>query len=219
MTDIVFASNNRDKWLELVDDFKNEGINLIYWRDEYDSSLRLIENDQTLVANSFSKAYSAAIQTQKMALGDDSGIFVRARDYWPGVYSRRWYGEEKDDLGRCKKLLEEMYDEEDRETYLTSRFVLVDREGKKLFSTVVKNTFELATEIHGEHGFGYDPVLIPKAALVLDAMAHGKIEKERAFEIVEKKMSIADLTQIEKNAVNNRGRIAKEIKNFLNNIT
>ena len=72
------------------------------------------------------------------------GIYVDALDFWPGVHSRRWYGNEKDDTGRNEKLLELMKNEDNRTVYLISRFALVDREKNILFTDVVRNEFILA---------------------------------------------------------------------------
>lgn len=211
MDKIVFGSNNRDKWLELVDDFKDQDIELIL----SEKHLELEEDEQTLRSNSYTKAKSAAIQTGLMAIGDDSGVFITSWDYWPGVHSRRWM--EGTDRDRNVKIIEMMKGIEDREIFLISRFVLVDPTGDELFSTVTKNRFIVAEDINGNSGFGYDPILIPSHEMLVDAVERKAISQERAEEIEKNKITIGSLTQHEKNAINNRGRIAKEIREFLNN--
>lgn len=211
MDKIVFASNNKDKWLELVEDFKKQNIELILSEKHLD----LEEDEMTLVSNSFSKAKSAARATGMMALGDDSGIAIDALDWFPGVYSRRWYGTPADDIGRCAKILELMEGEKNRTVYLVSRFILTDENGNRIFSTAVRNQFKLAEKIEGNHGFGYDRILIPIWSNVFKAAEEGRISLERAKEIAESNSSIGMLSQEEKNAINNRGRIALEIRNFL----
>ena len=214
MYDIVFASNNKGKWLELYKDFERENINLILSKDH----LNLIENDQILNINSFSKAESAAKQTGLMALGDDSGLCCTSLGYAPGVNSRRWFGNPADDKGRNRKLLELMEEykgDDEREAFLISHFTLVDKDGRKLFTTFVKNRFIIADEIHDDHGFGYDAILIPDKNLVAVAVAENRIKPERAVEIIQKRLTIGQLSQEEKNAINDRGRIAKEIKKYL----
>lgn len=70
MVDILFASNNKGKYDELVTDFKDVGINLIY-----DGNLELHEDAETLRENSWEKAIQASIQKNMYALSDDSRSF------------------------------------------------------------------------------------------------------------------------------------------------
>lgn len=78
MIDILFASNNKGKYDELVEDFKNVGINLIY-----DGNLELHEDAETLRENSMEKAIQASVQKNMYSLSDDSGVFIEALDYFP----------------------------------------------------------------------------------------------------------------------------------------
>ena len=214
MKDILFASHNRGKYDELVDDFANEGINLIFYADAGLPEIYFPENSEILAENAFEKAAAAAAQTGYYSLGDDSGIFISALDGFPGVHSRRWTGSDVDDKYRNEKIIELLKDEEDRSVHLISRFSLVDPNGKQIYKTVVNNEFTIADSIYGSSGFGYDSILIPSIENVLNS----SLDKERKFEILINKYTIADCSQEEKNAINNRGRIAKEIKNALNNL-
>lgn len=150
-----------------------------------------------------------------IALGDDSGVFIHALDGFPGVHSRRWTGAEADDKLRNKKIVGYMLDEDDKTATLISRFSLVDTEGNQIFKTVVKNRFTIADRIVGDKGFGYDSILIPDPSYVISAYNHGKLTWERVGEIINQKLTIAELTQYEKNVINYRGRIAAEIREFL----
>lgn len=149
-----------------------------------------------------------------MCLADDSGVYIQALDYFPGVHSRRWTGKEEDDRLRNMKIVGYMQDEEDRSAFLISRFSLVTPDGTELYKTVVKNEFEVADRIVGDKGFGYDSILIPNVTRVALALKAKKITASRACEIIDKKLTIAELTQEEKNAINYRGRIAKEIRKY-----
>lgn len=155
-----------------------------------------------------------------MSLGDDSGVYVRSLDYFPGVHSRRWSFDEKDDKSRNKMLLELMENEYDRRVYLISRFSLVDPSGNEIFKTVVKNKFNLAYDIFGEYGFGYDPILIPDASLIDKECKERLNLSEKEFDELIMGFQLGDTTigcldQYEKNAINNRGRIAEEISSAL----
>lgn len=219
---ILFASNNKGKYDELVNDFKDVGIDLLYYKDIQNEKLILDETSEILSVNAREKAIQAAKQTGMMCLGDDSAICVRALDYFPGVHSRRWAFEESDDASRNRKLIELMENEhKDRRVYLISRFSLVDPRGKEIYSTVVKNKFLLAYDIFGENGFGYDPILIPDPELAAEAIRSSRWELDEfctdqlimGFQLGD--TTIGCLPQELKNTINNRGRIAAEIRNVL----
>lgn len=160
------------------------------------------------------KAFWAAKKFNILTLGDDSGVFISGLDYFPGVHSRRWSGLSEDDLGRNKRILELMENNLEREAILASRFSLCNTTGE-IFRTVVKNKFTLANKIHGDYGFGYDSLLIPSEVNIINARLVGRLTESRANEIIEKELTIGELKQEEKNAINDRGRIAKEIAKFL----
>lgn len=208
---ILFASNNRGKYDELATDFYNAGFELVYYADINLPKLELPEDYEILAENAKEKAQAAAKQTGYYTLGDDSGIFIEALDWFPGVHSRRWSGKETDDIGRNEKILDLLKDEENRTAYLVSRFSLADPEGKEIYKTVVKNEFTISDTIRGESGFGYDSILIPTTFSVLTS----NLPEDRKYQIITDHSTIAELSQNEKNAINNRGRIAKEIRKVL----
>jgi len=191
------------------------GIDLLFYKDVVDD-LVLEESSEILKENARMKAKSCAEQTGYLSLGDDSGIFVRALDYFPGVHSRRWSGTEGDDTSRNKKIISLMENEKDRLVYLISRFALVSPDGTLIGEYVIKNPFDVANCVKGEHGFGYDPILCPRDEAIIKAILNGKIPCERGKEIIANRYSIGELTQEEKNAINNRGAIAEEVLGSLN---
>lgn len=199
---------------------KQYGIDLLFYTDIQYEKLILDETSEILAVNAREKALQAAKQTGYMALGDDSGVYVRALDYFPGVHSRRWSFEETDDAKRNAMILNLMENETDRRVYLISRFSLVDCDGNEIFKTVVKNKFNLAYDIFGKRGFGYDPILIPDVELIDDECKERLDLDERGFDELIMGFQLGDTTigclpQHMKNAINNRGKIAKEIKEVL----
>lgn len=220
MIDIVFASNNKGKYDELKEDFAKENINLIF-----NGHLDLKEDDETLLENAIAKAVQAAQQTNMMALGDDSGLFVEELDYMPGLYSRRWLGDEGDDSLRNKELLSLLGNETNRDAYLISRFALVDTDGNLIEKDFVKNKFYVGFEEKGANGFGYDKILIPSEDMRLNCF--NKFTKDcfskedRAYTdtiyFLEKinGKTIAELSQYEKNKICDRGRIATKFASAL----
>lgn len=194
------------------------GIELVFYKDIQDEKLVLEESSEILAENAYLKGTSAAAQTNMMCLADDSGVFIKSLDFFPGVHSRRWTGKEEDDKIRNMKIVGYMQDEEDRSALLISRFSLVSADGKELYKTVVKNDFEIADRLVGNKGFGYDSILIPDVSRVLLALKAKKISATRACEIIDERLTIAELTQEEKNAINYRGRIAKEIRKYFDEV-
>lgn len=198
----------------MVSDFSKVGINLVFYKDAGIpiQNMKADENAETLIENAYEKASMIAKKTHMMTLGDDSGIFIEELDYFPGVHSRRWSGIDSDDHGRNQRILELMKNEKkNRAAFLISRFSLCDSNGNEIFRTAVKNTFFIAYTERGEHGFGYDNILIPSSDKVQDAVDEGRLElkdEERRLDMVLGKFTIGEMNQIEKNAINNRGKIA-----------
>jgi XTP/dITP diphosphohydrolase len=209
------------KYYELVEDFREHGMDLIF-----DGNLDLPETSELLMENAEMKAKSALKQRPEyhFALGDDSGVFIEALDYMPGVHSRRWFGEENDDHGRNQKILDLMKNETNRTAYLISRFALVNADGV-LIKTSVKNHFLIAYSERGKKGFGYDNILIPTVDSEEDSMwknlwEHGlsdddvmAVFNDGDFDFLE--TTIGQMTQEQKNLITFRGRIAEEIKTQL----
>jgi non-canonical purine NTP pyrophosphatase (RdgB/HAM1 family) len=187
MIKLLLASNNEGKYKELVDAFAKEGIELIF-----DGKLDLIENSPTLELNAITKAQSAAKQKNMFALSDDTGFFIPALDYFPGVHANRWMeGSWKDKRDAILKMMD---GKTDRRAFLLNKFALSDPNGNILNIYEVKNWYEIGYEDHvnPEHPtFGYNPILIIQGRYV------------------------GDLTQEERNFIKNRGRHAAEIKKEL----
>lgn len=207
---ILFASHNRGKYDELAKDFKDAGLDLVYYSDVGLAKLELPEDYEILAENAKEKAQTAAKATGYYTLGDDSGVFIESLDWFPGVHSRRWSGSEEDDIGRNERILRILGDEANRTAYLVSRFSLSDPEGNEVYRTVVKNVFTVSDKIRGEAGFGYDSILLPGDA----AIKASSLPEDRKKELLELHPTVAELSQDEKNAINNRGRIALEIKSY-----
>ena len=149
-----------------------------------------------------------------MSLGDDSQISISALDGFPGVHSRRWSGKPEDDRGRNEKILKLMKNEANRSVELTSRFSLVDGTGE-VYKIGVTNYFDLAEEINDANGFGYDGLLIPRENAVIKAYKEGRLNGDFLLKFLKKNIVIGEMTQLEKNAINNRGRIASYIGNHI----
>ena len=87
-------------------------------------------------------------------LGEDSGIEVAALGGRPGIASARWA---EDGVAR---LLEELRGVTDRRARYVCELVALSPDGEERRGTGVLEG-AIATERHGDEGFGYDPIFVP----------------------------------------------------------
>ncbi len=159
----VAATHNQGKIKEMNAITMKLGIQLID-RDsagvphEFDVD----ETGETFEENSYKKAYEIMKMTGLPALADDSGLQVDYLGGAPGVYSARYGGSDGNDGKNVDKLLDAMKDcpEGKRTAHFTTVITLVYPDGRKLVATG-ECYGRIATERHGDKGFGYDPVFIP----------------------------------------------------------
>ena len=180
MQELVFATSNPNKIFEVQSKFDAENFNLKIL--PVPVPFEPVENGETFLENAYIKALEAVKKTGKIAFGDDTGLCVEALNGRPGIYSARYAraGESK-----VEKLLKEMalfQNFEERKAYFACAIVLVDTNGKILFSYQSKFDGYIAFTPKGEHGFGYDPI----------------------FYIKEFDKTLAELTISEKNQVSHR---------------
>ena len=126
--------------------------------------LRLLETDRPFPAEDGNTYYENArakaafgretVAAAEWALGEDSGIEVRALGGAPGIASARW----ADD--GVARLLAELEGVEDRRARYVCELVALAPDGRELRGTGVL-AGALATSRRGSEGFGYDPVFVP----------------------------------------------------------
>jgi len=115
----------------------------------------VIEDRDTFSGNAAKKAEEIAAATGLPSLADDSGLCVHTIDGRPGVFSARY--------GGYDRLLEELaaHPEDEHPAHFMCVLALsVPGEETRLYEGRVDGT--IAPEPRGTHGFGYDPVFIPK---------------------------------------------------------
>jgi XTP/dITP diphosphohydrolase len=118
------------------------------------------ETGTTFLENATLKAVEISKQVEGLILSDDSGLEVDALDGEPGVYSSRYAGEAGNDAANNKKLLHELQGEDSR----TARFrcvMVLAQDGEVLTSFDGAVEGRMLSELHGEGGFGYDPLFVP----------------------------------------------------------
>ena len=120
-----------------------------------------VEDGTSYLANALIKARAAFAHTGLPSIADDSGIAVEILGGSPGIFSARWAGG-RDNVANRQLLLAQLSDvaEENRAAAFVCTIALVTADSELSFTGIWPG--RVATEEHGEHGFGYDPVFIPE---------------------------------------------------------
>jgi XTP/dITP diphosphohydrolase len=159
--EIVLASNNQGKLLELQTMFSPLGLRLIA-----QSELNISEADEpffTFVENALAKARHASQHSGLPALADDAGLCVDAFNGLPGVQTAFYctqFGYLKSDENNRKALLEQMEGETNRRAAMVSTLVAVRyAQDPEPLIAVGRVVGDITQEPLGTNGFGFDPVM------------------------------------------------------------
>src|SRR3954471_18370786 len=163
---LVFATTNPHKLREMRELLGPHGLDV----RGLDALGRAVpepaETEATLEGNARLKATTYARALGQTCLADDSGLEVDALDGAPGVHSARYAGigttrEERDQANR-DKLLRELARRGavSRKTRLVCVLCLADGTGRILFEARGTLDAVVAPAPRGEHGFGYDSLLL-----------------------------------------------------------
>ena len=184
---VILASKNPHKLTELSAILSQHGFEIAL-ESEYGLDIDVDETGTTFEENSLLKAEAVMKASRLPVLADDSGLMVDALNGAPGVYSAR-YGHKSSDGERTAFLLENMKDVPDEKR--TAKFVCVITclwpDGRKIVARG-ECPGVITREVHGENGFGYDPV----------------------FYLPELGMTYAELPSEQKNAISHRARALQE---------
>ncbi len=120
-----------------------------------------VEDGTSFLENALIKARAAFQHTGLPAFADDSGIAVEILGGSPGIFSAGWGGT-RDSVANRRLLLAQLADvrPEHRAASFVCTIALVTAEAEISFTGIWPG--QVATQEHGEHGFGYDPVFMPE---------------------------------------------------------
>ncbi|MFZ1204618.1 MAG: RdgB/HAM1 family non-canonical purine NTP pyrophosphatase [Candidatus Acidiferrales bacterium] len=154
------------------------------------------ETGETFAENAVGKALYYGRFTDQLLMAEDSGLVVPALGGAPGVYSARYAGPAGTDADCVRKLVHAMEGKAGADR--RARFVCVTAvaQGGRVLA-VVSDFVEgmIAGELHGVHGFGYDPVfLLPDLG-----------------------RTSAEISPDEKNRRSHRGKAFRKIQDILTN--
>ncbi len=142
------------------------------------------------------KAAKIARVTEKLTLGEDSGLCVDVLGKRPGVYSSRFAGKNKNDAGNNAKVLKLLKGVpfNKRKAHYVCAVALADKDGLLNVVEGKCNGF-IGFDLKGKYGFGYDPLfVIPKykktfaqlGPRIKHRMSHRFRALEKAKKIIQK---------------------------------
>jgi XTP/dITP diphosphohydrolase len=192
MGEIVLATKNRGKIEEFTSLLRGVFQKIMTLTD-LDSAPNIVEDGNTYRENALKKARSISEFTQKLTIGDDSGLEVETLGGRPGILSSRYAGENARDKENINKLLRELSGLSNRKARFVCSLALVSPHGEEI---VVEGTCEgiIIDGPRGEGGFGYDPV----------------------FFIPEINKTFAELSFEEKNQISHRAHAVKALIEGIN---
>ena len=207
---IVFATGNSGKLRE-ASEILGEGFELVT-PVQVGISEDIPETGNTLRENSIQKAKYLFEKCGCDCFADDTGLEVDALGGAPGVHTARYAGEDKDFNRNMDKVLYELSVVETEANMAAAMGLKVKKVSRRArFKSVVTliwkgkmHIFEgalegtIAYEKSGNGGFGYDPIFIADEYPGL---------------------TLADISEEEKNAISHRGKALRAMAQWLNSVT
>lgn len=186
---IVFATHNAHKVSEFQAVLGSEYQ--LVTATEAGISEEIPETQPTIEGNALQKARYVYEHTGLNCFADDTGLEVEALNGAPGVYSARYAGEHVSYADNNKLLLKNLAGCQNRKARFRTVIALILDGKEHLFEGRVEGT--IATEPHGEGGFGYDPLFIPEGS----------------------QLTFAEMSPEAKNGISHRGRAVAKLVAFL----
>ena len=192
---LLIATRNTGKTREFRNLFADLPFRLADLND-FDIQVDVPETGASFEENAQLKAIAYCRMAAVLTLADDSGLEVDALGGEPGVWSARYGGPGKGESDRVELLLSNMSGVPGWQRTARFRAVLAlaaPPNGKILETTSGSVEGAICHEPLGQNGFGYDPI----------------------FWLPSRAMTMAQLTDEEKNAISHRGKAAIAMSKFL----
>ena len=202
MKRLILASNNKKKIKEMKEILKELDLDVKSLESE-NINIDVIEDGKTFEENAEKKAkeiYEFLLKRGDenfIVLADDSGLAVDYLNGEPGIYSARYAGEHGNDTKNNEKLLKNLrgLHKENRGAKFICQLAMFTDRGE-YFKVTGDVKGYIIEELHGEGGFGYDPLFF--------------------YEPLNK--TFAQLTSEEKNEISHRGAALKELKKVISEL-
>lgn len=191
---ILIATNNSYKILEIKDVLKDFNTKL-YTLKDFGIAVDIMEDGNTLEENALKKAKGTFGILNIPAISDDTGLFVKALNEEPGIFSARYAGESATYEENRNKLLDNLKNIPEKNR--TARFESVicfyaNGEEYYFFKGICDG--KIISEARGTNGFGYDPIFVPEGTT----------------------KTFAELSDKEKNVISHRALALEKFKEFVN---
>ncbi len=194
MLRIIFATKNEHKLKEIREIFSELPYKVVSIA-EAGVDIDVVEDGKTFAANSRKKAMEISVHfPEDIVMADDSGIEIDFLGGEPGVYSSRYLGVDTPYAEKNAIILDRLKDAGSGER--GARFkccVTAVFPDKSVLQYEGVMEGEIAKEVSGVGGFGYDPI----------------------FFIPEKGCTSAELSPSEKNAISHRGKALRGMFSLL----
>ena len=199
MMSLVLATNNKHKVTEIKAILKKAGVKVrIQTLDAFPQWPPVVEDRKTLRGNAAKKAREVARQTGQYALSDDTGLFIRALNGQPGVYSARFAGPHCTFQDNNRKVMALLRGVPLWKRQASFRCVAAFASPHgKVVSVEGRLDGRIALAPRGTHGFGYDPI----------------------FEVSPLKKTFAELGPRIKNRISHRARAFAQVPALLKRIS
>jgi XTP/dITP diphosphohydrolase len=180
MHTLIFATNNQHKVDEIQSlvgtDFTIIPLNAA------GINIEIPEPHDTLQENAYEKATTIYNIAHQNCFSEDTGLEINALNGAPGVKSARYAGEDRDFQANIDKVLLNLEGNENREAQFRTVICLLWKDNinelqTHYFEGICKG--QIATEMQGDKGFGYDPIFIPEGAT--KSFAQMSMEEKNTF--------------------------------------
>ena len=193
MKDIFFFTGNKNKYGEIKGLLKTTSLK-IYTLNNFKNFREPIESGKSFAENAKIKSDFGFIKTNIPCFADDSGICIKALNYKPGVFSKRYLSKFKSNKDCFNKIIYQVKKSGEQSAFFKTSISLTIRLGITVcFEGVVRG--KISNKVCGKNGFGYDPIFIPNG--------YSKTFAEMDIET--------------KNLISHRSIAMKKLVNFLTN--
>jgi XTP/dITP diphosphohydrolase len=190
---IVIATHNRKKAGEMLTILGSRFPEIEFLTlADLDGASEPDETGSTYADNATIKAQSAFNFCGEWCVADDAGLEIDALDGAPGLYSKRFGGEDLPFPEKMAKILSMLEGNVDRSARFRCSVALIGPDhSTKLFESTCEGL--IAEKPSGNGGFGYDPI----------------------FWLPDLGCCMADLTPTKKHEISHRGKVLQQLGDYL----
>ena len=193
MRQLLFFSNNKNKIIEIKKIFNKFNLELLSLND-LNISEEPEESGLTFEENAKIKSDYGFNKTGIPCFADDSGICIESLNWKPGVLSKRFLNNFKNNSACFENIIKNAKKNSKRNAYFkTSISLTIKKNQNVIFNGTIDGT--ISKQAKGGFGFGYDPIFIPNN--------YNK--------------TLAELSTKEKNEISHRSIAVTKLINFLIN--